>query len=1195
MICTACGHENPERAKFCLQCGTRLAAACPQCGTELPAGAKFCLECGQRVTPGNSAPTATSPSAPETALRQPSGRETPRTSYTPKHLAEKILKSRSALEGERRQVTVLFADVAGFTTLAEKLDPEEVHRIIERCFELITAEVHRFEGTINQYTGDGVMALFGAPIAHEDSPRRAVHAALGIQRALGDFSRDLETKGGPVIRMRIGLNSGPVVVGRIGDDLRMDYTAVGDTTNLAARMQQSAQPGSVLVTEATHKAVAGFFETRDLGPVAVKGHAPVQAFEIVRPRGRRSRLDVAAERGLTPLVGRARELGALTELFAQVKSGRGQVVFIVGEAGIGKSRLLLEFRRVLAERGEDATWLEGQCVSFGRSIPLLPVTDQLRRNFSIEEFDGEPEIIAKIEHGMRRMGELDASIPYVRFVLAVDPGDPAVASMEPRERRKKAFEAIRIMALRGAVRRPIVFVFEDLHWIDSSSEEYIASLIDSLANVPIMLLLTHRIGYVAPFGTRSFHTTLNLQNLSAVDVAAMARRVLSTESLPSELLTALTDKAEGVPLFVEEVTKTLLDLGVLRRENGGFRMVRGTAEMSVPDTIQGIIMSRLDRLGEDGKRMVQLASVIGRQFLVRLLERIADVRGELEGLLRELKSLELIYEQGLLPEPAYIFKHAVIQDVAYQSLLVQRRRELHRAVGRAIEDLYPDRLTDHYEELAHHFWQGEEWDKALEYLVKSGARAKHAYANQVALDCYARALEAIGHVQPPVPTKRILEIHEQRGQIYIGLARYEDAIAEAKRMIEVARAARDRRCEGEALGHLAFAHWATLSADHAPAAERFAGDALRIAREVGDEQVLARSLHLQGSMQQMHGQLEKADASFTEAIRICEAHGFKALAVPSRLLFAADVEWRGDFPRAVILMRHVEEEARQVWDGLHELFAIAFRSKAHIAQGDHDAGLAAIADGLAKARDRDNKFFVGRFENTTGWLHQELGDFARALEHDRHGAEIGGQIKNGNVEISSLMNVGFDYLQLGDPVRALSLLEDTQRRAEAGFGAHRWRWDLRVAAHLAETLMALGRSGDALPQIERMLAAAQTNGSTKYIAKGRALRGEVAAGAGDWVEAVDDLTESLGIAQRIGYRTLIWQSAHELSRALAAHARGDRTARHEMERAHEMAQLAVDTIQAVADRLTDAALRTPFLSWSRVQAVHDQLDRLRRA
>src|SRR6266498_14713 len=347
MRCAGCGHENPGAAKFCAECGARLALLCPQCRAELPAGAKFCIECGHKLTGADAAPAPASarPSAGANVQSRPA-------SYTPKHLAEKILTSRSALEGERRQVTVLFSDVAGFTPLAEKLDPEDVHRIMDRCYELITAEIQRYEGTINQYTGDGVMALFGAPIAHEDGPRRAVHAALGIQRAIQNYGKELRAQRGLLLQMRIGINTGLVVVGKIGDDLRMDYTAVGDTTNLAARLQQMAQPGSVVISAATHQQVAGFFETRDLGELPVKGRVPVHAFEMLRPRGRRTRFDVAVERGLTPLVGRERELATLRERFSEVKAGRGQVVGIAGEAGMGKSRLVLEFRRALAHAGE---------------------------------------------------------------------------------------------------------------------------------------------------------------------------------------------------------------------------------------------------------------------------------------------------------------------------------------------------------------------------------------------------------------------------------------------------------------------------------------------------------------------------------------------------------------------------------------------------------------------------------------------------------------------------------------------------------------------------------------------------------------------------------------------------------------------------------------------------------------------------
>jgi class 3 adenylate cyclase len=365
MHCPSCGSDNPAGAKFCIECATPLQRRCPRCGTENPPQAKFCAECGASLTEEQKAKgkrrRATRPARPSDSRLWTL--DTRPASYTPKHLADKILTTRSALEGERRQVTVLFADTAGFTALAEKLDPEEVHTIMDRCFELITGAVHRFEGTINQYTGDGVMALFGAPIAHEDGPRRAVHAALAIQQALRDFSKELETQRGFGLQMRIGLNTGLVVVGKIGDDLRMDYTAMGDTTNLAARMQQLARPGSVVVSEATHKLIVGYFETLDLGKVQPKGHTSVRAFEVLRHRGRRTRLDVAAERGLTPLVGRERELATLLDLFCQVKAGHGQVALVTGEAGIGKSRLLLELRRTLAQAGEDVTWLEGRCIS----------------------------------------------------------------------------------------------------------------------------------------------------------------------------------------------------------------------------------------------------------------------------------------------------------------------------------------------------------------------------------------------------------------------------------------------------------------------------------------------------------------------------------------------------------------------------------------------------------------------------------------------------------------------------------------------------------------------------------------------------------------------------------------------------------------------------------------------------------------
>jgi class 3 adenylate cyclase/tetratricopeptide (TPR) repeat protein len=1176
MQCSSCSTDNPAANRFCDQCGAPLEARCPQCAAALRPGARFCGACGQRLTPS----TLSEESPPRDVV--------PRlrtiASYTPKHLADKVLKARSAIEGERRQVTVLFADIAGFTSVAEGRDPEDVHQIVDRAFEAITAEVHRFEGTINQYTGDGVMALFGAPIAHEDGARRAVHAALGIQRAMRELSGDIERRGGPAIRMRIGLNTGPVVVGRIGDDLRMDYTAVGDTTNVAARLQQAARPGSVLVSDSTLQAIGGFFETLDAGEQAMKGHTPVRVHEVLRPRGRRSRLDAAVERGLTPLVGRGRELDILHERFREAGAGRGQVVFVAGDAGIGKSRLLLEFRRRLAETGADATWLEGQCVSFGQSIPFLPVVDQLRRNFGIEELDGEPEIIAKIEHGMRRMGGLDPHIPYVRYLLGVDPGDPKAGAIDAAGRRTRILDAVRALSLAGAQIRPLVLVFEDLHWVDSSTEEYLTSLMDAVASARIVLVLTYRIGYVPPFGSRSFHTVLTLHALSEADALIMAGGVLGSADFPRELAEALTAKAEGVPLYVEEVAKTLLDVGVLRRENGGYKLVRRLDEAGIPDTIQGIIMARLDRLGEDGKRAVQLASVIGRQFLKRLLGRIAGLTHELDGLLGELKTLEIIYELGLMPEPAYVFKHAVIQDVAYQSLLVQRRRDLHRAVGQAIEELYADRLADHYEELAHHFAQGELWAKAFEYLVRSGNKARDSYANEAAIAHYTRAIEVSSRVTPDLPLSTVLDVYQRRSRLQLVVAKNDDAVASLEKMLTLARSAGDRRLEGEALADLAFAHAYTLSWDHQPVAARCADEAAAIAREIGDARILAKALGTRGTVHCAYGELDEGIQLMSESVRVGEPLGSPEVYL-SGLWFMGHVHnWRGEFRQGIAISSRVMREALSIHDDFNEGVAQWSLALANIGRGLYTEARAVLDDGLVKARERKAFYNVGRITNTLGWLHQELGDFERARELDREGIELGQRHRIGNIEVSSQLNLGTDLVRSGEPGEGLRFLEGIVGAVEKGAGAHRWRWDMRMSVLIAEALIALRRGDEALSWIERAARTARSTGSAKYEAKCHALRGELALAGGSAHEAVTDLAAALAIAQKIEYPTLTWQAAHLCARAHAAVGDGEAAAR--------TALVALGTIDLVATRAPDAALKRAFTEWRRVQAAREDLSGL---
>ena len=943
--------------------------------------------------------------------------------YTPRHLAEKILTSRSALEGERKQVTVLFADMAGFTTLAEQFDPEVVHDIINRCFEGITAEVHRFEGTINQYTGDGVMALFGAPLAHEDSPRRAVHAALGIQRAIRAVAQTLQVERGLSLQMRIGINTGLVVVGKIGDDLRMDYTAVGDTTNLAARLQQTAQPGSIAISATTHQHVAGFFETRDLGEIPMKGRASVRVFEVLRLRGRRTRFDVAVERGLTPLVGRERELATLRERFREVKAGQGQVVGIAGEAGMGKSRLVLEFRRALAQAGEGVTWLEGHCISFGQASPFLPLIEQLRENFQIDEFDGEPEIIAKVEQGMRRMGELEAYIPAIRYLLSVDPGDTALAAMDGAARRRQLFAALRALPMRGAQLRPLVLVVEDLHWIDTSSEEFLNTMLDAVAGVPLLLLMTYRIGYTPPFGSRSFYTTLTLHSFSEAEALAMAGHVLGMKQFPAGLQTALMEKAEGVPLFIEEVTKTLLDLGVLQRENGAYRLVKSLSEVHVPDTIQGIIMARLDRLGEDGKRTVQLASVIGRQFLVRLLARIAGLSDRLDGLLRELQALEIIYEQGLLPEPAYIFKHAVIQDVAYNSLLIQRRKDLHRAVGEAIEELYPDRLEEHYTELAHHFSQGELWDKAFFYWRHAGARAFARSALREAMACFEQALTTVHHV-PEHQAQR-----EQAIDLRLDLRNVLIALGDFGRM------------------------FALLS------------EAETLAQALEDQHRLGWvSAYLSPYFSNL-GDQDRAIETGQRALTIARASGDFALEMMATFFLGLPSIALGDYRQEIDYHRRNMEALTGAWlherfgePGVPSVFCRAYLAWGLAELGEFVEGLVCGAEAVHMAKAVEQPFTLGHAYFGVGMLHLRKGDLQQAIAELAQGLHI---CQTGDIQLILpwvASSLGYAYALGGHLSEALPLLEQAiEQSAVMQQMAYYPLW----VAHLSEAYLLSGRLEDA--------------------------------------------------------------------------------------------------------------------------------------
>lgn len=737
MQCPKCRFQNPDTVKFCGECGAKLERYCPRCNFPNPPHFKYCGECGHELSKPTRL-TKVDYSAPQ--------------SYTPKFLAEKILTSRSAMEGERKLVTVLFADVANFTSLSEKLEPEEIHEIMDGCFNLLMDEIHRHEGNINQFTGDGVMALFGAPVAHEDHAQRACYAALAIQRAMGEYGQRLRNDYGIEFKMRIGINSGPVIVGAIGDDLRMDYTAVGDTTNLASRMESLAAPGRILLSKATHRLVRDYFEVEPLGPFSVKGkEEPQEAFELIRAGEVATRIGAAAARGLTRFVGRKQAMAALLEAYDKVKESAGQVLGIVGEAGVGKSRLLLEFRNKLPSHA--FTYLEGRCIHFGGAIVYLPFLYILRSYFGIHEGERETIIRKRIAE---RVSQLDEKIRGIlsplQDLLSLKVDDESYLKLEPRARRERVFEALRDLFLRESQEKPLIIAIEDVHWIDKTSEEFLDYFIGWLANMKVLLVLLHRPEYAHTWGSKSYFNRIGLDQLTAQSSAELVKAILEEGEAAKDVEEIILDRAGGNPLFVEELIHSLLENGAIERKDMQYVLSRKPSE--VPETIQGIIAARIDRLEESLKKVMQVASVIGREFAFRVLQAISGMREELKAHLLSLQGLEFIYEKSLFPELEYIFKHALTQEVAYNSLLLKRRKEIHEKIGTAIEELYVERVEEFYEVLAYHYSKSDRLEKALEYLRLSAGKALRNNSLWEALRYYRDSLLVLKQMPETETTKR---------------------------------------------------------------------------------------------------------------------------------------------------------------------------------------------------------------------------------------------------------------------------------------------------------------------------------------------------------------------------------------------------------------------------------------------------------
>jgi class 3 adenylate cyclase/tetratricopeptide (TPR) repeat protein len=894
--------------------------------------------------------------------------------YTPPHLTAKILAGRPTLAGERKQVTVLFADLKDSTELIRGLDPEAAQQLLDPALHHMMDAVHRFEGTVNQVLGDGIMALFGAPIAHEDHALRACYAALAMQTAMRAYTEEVRRTRGLELRMRVGLNSGEVVVRAIGNDLHMDYSAVGETTHLAARMEQLATPGSIRLSAATLRLVEGLVQVTALGPVPVKGlEEPVEVFELVGASSLRRRLQAAAARGLTPFVGRQPELEALHQALSRAQTGHGQVVALVGEAGVGKSRLVYEGVHSHCTQG----WrvLESASVSYGKATPYFPVIDLLKRYCHVDDGDDARTIRAKVTGQVLTLDEtLQDTLPALLALLDAIPDDSPFLHLDPVQRRQRTLEALKRVLLRESQVQPLLLVFEDLHWIDSETQAWLDSLVEGLPTAHLLLLVNYRPEYQHGWGSKTYYTQLRLDPLPPASAEAFLAALLGDDPSLAPLTPLLSARTEGNPFFLEESVRTLVETGVLAGPTGAYRLVQPLQGMPVPATVHAVLAARIDRLLPEDKHLLQTAAVIGTDVSFALLQAIADLpEAALHRGLAHLQAAEFLYETRLFPELEYTFKHALTHEVAYGSLLLERRRGLHARIVEALEALAPERVAEQIERLAHQALRGEVWAKAVTYCQQAGARAYDRAAFRAAVVAFEQALQALAYL-PEDGNTRVMAI-----ELRIALDHSLRVLGEYRRCLTLlseaetlARALDDRVRLGRVLAGMASGR--RVMGDH-EGAIAVGRQALELATTLGDCALQVQASHTLGQAYYVVGDFGQA----VELLRWNVEAAHRASSTLSLEMRIRSQAWLGLSLSALGAFaegrRHGEEAlglATRAGQGSVPILAHGCLGLLYLAQGDLEHAIRVCEQGLVLCRAAGERTWLR-------WIVAGLG-YAAALQ-----------------------------------------------------------------------------------------------------------------------------------------------------------------------------------------------------------------------
>ncbi len=1036
MKCPKCQFDNREDAKFCKKCGIKLELNCPSCGHPYEQDSQFCDECGFRLEE-----------------------------------AAKVVKPETGAESERKHVTVLFSDLSGYTAMSEKLDPEELKEIMSRIFGEIAQVVAKYEGFIEKFVGDAVMALFGVPKAHEDDPIRAIKVAQEIHELVHALSPEVEKRIEQPISMHTGINTGLVVTGEVNME-KGTHGVAGDTINVTSRLQGLAKAGEILVSQDTYRQAEGYFTFERLEPAKVKGKAkPIISYRVIGETRVRTRFEAAEQRGFTPYTGREQELSALHACLEKTMAGQGQFVTVVGEAGIGKSRLLLEFRHNLDR--ERVTMLQGRCQAYGTDTPYLPMVNALRRGLNLGEDDSPAQLLEKAVTNIRAIdSDLEPYIPHYLHLLSIPSDEYSMPQDLKGEELRRAFqEALAAILTLNTQRKPMVLILEDWHWADEASDMAVKHLTDMIAPYPMMLVVLYRPEYESGWGSLEIHTPLLLKPLSRSNTADIVKSTFQASGLPEGLAYIIHERTEGNPLFIEEVANSLVEQGAVLVENQQPVLTQPVDALELPDTVQAVISSRFDRLDGKAQETLRLASVIGREFARRILQRITPDPEEISKPLEDLKTLELIQQIRVLPGAEYIFKHVLTQVVVYESLLLKRRKELHGLVGQVIEEFYADRLEEHYEALAHHYWKSAYPEKAIHYLELAGEKATKYFSLGEARRHYRAAIDLLDSLERSTETKssyidlslkwaevshyvaseehlkilerslkfaqdlqdetRLARITYWIGRMHYSLGNMVQALSYYERCIEMAGELKD---EGMlALPYNVIGRTAWSTAEYAKGID-YLEKGIPMMERLGNLEEVTYSTGLLGAIYVATGNFEKGFHFLNKALEMSIKIGNKTREAAILIQLQGTNLFRGLWKESLKVGEQSVSISRQIENPVLEGMGVYFMGFAIFHEEDRQRGIDRAREGIEKIEAAGSSFSLGF---AFGWLAEAL-----ALMGHKEEAKV-------------CANKVFDLVKLGErwgefsAYRALAIAAAKKKPTD---------WN-KVDAHMGESLRLAEKAG----------------------------------------------------------------------------------------------------------------------------------------